>query len=103
MLTRALSSLRMALAATPVVDVLKSIWDAPRTRALKDSLLGMRESEAIGLDAMGDEDAIASLVFKGRERLAMRLQYALYRVPNWSTLTSSIHDLRPRAYQVQAG
>ena len=43
-LTRALSSLRMALAATPVVDVLKSMWDAPRTRALKDSLLGMRES-----------------------------------------------------------
>ena len=56
MLTSALSSLRMALAATPVVDVLKSMWDAPRTRALKDSLLGMRESEAIGLDAMGDED-----------------------------------------------
>ena len=51
-LTSAESSLRMALAATPVVDVLKSMWDAPRTRALKDSLLGMRESEAIGLDGL---------------------------------------------------
>ena len=48
-LTSALSSLRMALAATPVVEVLKSIWDAPRTRALKESLLGMRESEGIVL------------------------------------------------------
>ena len=52
-LTRALSSLRMALAATPVVDVLKSIWDAPRTRALKESLLGMRESEGMTLGEMG--------------------------------------------------
>ena len=40
----------MALAATPVVEVLKSIWLAPRTRALKESLLGMRESEGIVLD-----------------------------------------------------
>ena len=51
--TRALSSLRMALAATPVVDVLKSIWDAPRTRALKESLLGMRESEGMTLGERG--------------------------------------------------
>ena len=52
-LTRLESSLRMALAATPVVDVLKSIWDAPRTRALKESLLGMRESEGMTLGEMG--------------------------------------------------
>ena len=41
-LTRLESSLRMALAATPVVAVLKSIWLWPRRRA--ESLLGMSES-----------------------------------------------------------
>ena len=40
--TRRPSSLRIALAATPVVAVLKSMWDAPRTRTLVDSL-GIRE------------------------------------------------------------
>lgn len=46
-LTRLLISLRMALAATPVVAVLKSIWLWPRRRA--ESLRGMRESMATGL------------------------------------------------------
>ena len=41
-LTRLEISLRMALAATPVVAVLKSIWLWPRRRA--ESLFGMSES-----------------------------------------------------------
>lgn len=52
-LTRLLISLRMAFAATPVVAVLKSMWEAPRTRALKDSLLGMRESEGMAAALWG--------------------------------------------------
>lgn len=59
-LTRRLISLRMALAATPVVAVLKSIWLVPRTRALKESGRGMRESweDIVGdlVDEEGDED-----------------------------------------------
>lgn len=37
MLTSWESSLRIALPITPVVAVLKSIWEAPRVRALKES------------------------------------------------------------------
>jgi len=38
------SSLRIALPATPVVAVLKSMWEAPRVRALKESARGRREA-----------------------------------------------------------
>ncbi len=42
MATRWLISLRIDLAATPVVAVLKSMWLVPRTRALNESLRGIR-------------------------------------------------------------
>lgn len=50
--TRREISLRMDLAATPVVAVLKSMWDDPRTRALKESLRGMREADMLGREGM---------------------------------------------------
>jgi hypothetical protein len=40
--TRRLISLRIAFAETPVVAVLKSIWLVPLTRALNESVRGMR-------------------------------------------------------------
>lgn len=46
--TRRLNSLRIDFAATPVVAVLKSMWLVPRTRALKESVRGMRDILAKG-------------------------------------------------------
>lgn len=40
-------SLRMALAEIPVVAVLKSMWLLPRTRALKESVRGIKEAMAL--------------------------------------------------------
>jgi hypothetical protein len=45
--TSLLSSLRIDLAATPVVAVLKSMWLLPRTRALNESLRGINDADIL--------------------------------------------------------